>query len=62
MRDQDYVYHSQRALQCREWAERAADTDVRRRHLELAELHARRAAESIPMDQLNSIDPQRLSA
>lgn len=41
---EDHLYHSEREQQCREWAERASDPDVRRRHFELAELHASRAA------------------
>ena len=36
----DPRYHRERERQCRELAERASDPDVRRRHVELAELHA----------------------
>ena len=36
------AYHRQREQQCREMAESAADPDVRRRHEELADLHASR--------------------
>lgn len=42
MSDQDQSYHRRRTLECREMAERAGDPDVRRRHEELAELHAAR--------------------
>jgi hypothetical protein len=42
--DQDY--HRRRAEQCRKLAAAAADPDVRRRHEELAELHASAAAKS----------------
>lgn len=38
------AYHRQREQHCREMAETAADPDVRRRHEELADLHANRAA------------------
>jgi len=33
-------YHRAREQQCREMADSASDPDVRRRHEELAELHA----------------------
>jgi hypothetical protein len=36
------AYHRQREQQCREMAETATDPDVRRRHEELADLHAGR--------------------
>jgi hypothetical protein len=39
------IYHREREQQCRSLAERASDPDVRRRHEELAKLHASRAAE-----------------
>jgi hypothetical protein len=39
------AYHRQREQQCRELAESATDPDVRRRHEELADLHASRAYE-----------------
>lgn len=41
----DHNYHRQRAEQCRALAATASDPDVRRRHEELAELHASRAAD-----------------
>ena len=37
-------YHRQREQHCRAMAELASDPDVRRRHEELASLHAGRAA------------------
>lgn len=37
------AYHRQRAQHCRDMAESATDPDVRRRHEELAQLHASRA-------------------
>jgi hypothetical protein len=37
-------YHREREQHCREMAELANDPDVRRRHEELASLHADRAA------------------
>ena len=36
------AYHRQREQHCREMADIATDPDVRRRHQELAELHASR--------------------
>jgi hypothetical protein len=42
MSDLDQDYHRLRVRQCREMAEQARDPDVRRRHEELAELHAGR--------------------
>ena len=36
------AYHRQREQQCREMAQGARDPDVRRRHEELAALHASR--------------------
>jgi hypothetical protein len=39
------AYHRQREQHCREMAEIATDPDVRRRHEELADLHASRADE-----------------
>jgi hypothetical protein len=41
---QDHLYHNERERHCRSMAELAADADVRRRHEELAALHASRAA------------------
>lgn len=43
VRTEDQIYHRDRARQCRAMAVRAADPEVRRRHEELAELHARQA-------------------
>jgi hypothetical protein len=45
MRDDDHHYHRDREQQCRALAKAASDPDVRRRHEELAELHAIRAAQ-----------------
>ena len=42
---EQHLYHAERERQCRDLGERATDTDVRRRHFELADLHASRAAE-----------------
>ena len=44
---EDQIYHRQRAEQCRGMAELAADPEVRRRHQELARLHAGRAVATI---------------
>jgi hypothetical protein len=41
---EDMAYHRQREQHCREMAEGALDPDVRRRHHELADLHASRIA------------------
>lgn len=41
----DQSYHRDREQQCRGMAELASDPDIRRRHEELAELHASRAAD-----------------
>ncbi len=43
MRDDDHSFHRSRERHCRELAERATDPDIRRRHTELAELHATQA-------------------
>jgi hypothetical protein len=40
----DHLYHRKRERQCRDMAELASDPDIRRRHEELANLHASRAA------------------
>ena len=40
----DHQYHRERERQCRSMADLASDPDVRRRHEELAKLHAGRAA------------------
>ena len=37
---EDQTYHRQRAEQCRTLAEHASDPEVRKRHQELAQLHA----------------------
>jgi hypothetical protein len=39
------AWHRQREQQCREMAQTATDPDIRRRHEELAALHAGRAAQ-----------------
>jgi hypothetical protein len=44
MRYDDHTYHRERERHCRTMAELASDPDVRRRHEELASLHAGRAA------------------
>ena len=46
MSNHDQAYHREREQHCRSMAELASDSDVRRRHEELARLHASRAAES----------------
>ena len=46
MTNRDQEYHRRRADQCRALADAAIDPDVRRRHEELAELHASAAAKS----------------
>lgn len=45
MSNEDHIYHREREQQCRTLAQSASDPDVRRRHEELAELHASRAAQ-----------------
>jgi hypothetical protein len=42
----DHLYHRERERQCRDLAKLATDPEIRRRHEELAELHASRAAMS----------------
>jgi hypothetical protein len=44
MNYEDQLYHRDREQHCRTMAEVASDPDIRRRHRELAELHAGRAA------------------
>ena len=44
MSNDDHIYHREREQHCRLMAELASDPDVRRRHEELAKLHAGRAA------------------
>ena len=48
MTHEDYVYHSERARQCRALAESAVDPEIGRLHAELAELHADRADDYMP--------------
>ncbi len=43
---EDMAYHRQREQHCREMAEIASDPDVRRRHEELADLHASRSSQT----------------
>jgi hypothetical protein len=45
MGNDDPGYHREREQQCRTLAAGATDPDIRRRHEELAELHASRAAQ-----------------
>jgi hypothetical protein len=45
MTNEHHSYHRQRERHCRTMAKSASDPDVRRRHEELAELHASRAAQ-----------------
>ena len=45
MSNEDHIYHQERAQKCREMAELASDPDVRRRHEELASMHAGRAVQ-----------------
>lgn len=44
MSDDNHLYHRAREQHCRAMAELASDPEVRRRHEELASLHADRAA------------------
>ena len=44
MSSHDLAYHRQREKHCREMAEGASNPEVRRRHEELASLHASEAA------------------
>ena len=48
MTHEDFVYHSERARQCRALARTASDPEIGRLHAELAELHADRAANYMP--------------
>ena len=43
MSNKDHQYHRERERHCRQMADLARDPDVRRRHEELALLHANRA-------------------
>jgi len=47
MNNELMAYHRQREQHCREMAESATDSKVRRRHEELADLHASRAAQYV---------------
>jgi hypothetical protein len=55
----DLDFHRERERHCRSQAELASDPDVRRRHEELADLHASRAAQfdglSSENDAVNAI-------
>ena len=44
MSNETHIYHREREQHCRAMAELAQDPEVRRRHEELASLHAGRAA------------------
>ena len=44
MRTDENAYNEERAAQCRSMAQLAANNEIRRRHEELAALHANRAA------------------
>ena len=44
MSEEDLAFHRQRELHCRELAEHASNPDVRRRHEELAKMHAEMAS------------------
>ena len=46
---EDMAYHRQREQHCREMAQIASDPDVRRRHEELADLHAGRIAQYVDL-------------
>ena len=50
MSNEDRQYHRERERHCREMAELARDPEVRRRHEELAGLHASRAAQYVGVD------------
>jgi hypothetical protein len=43
MDQEHFAYHRSREQQCREMAQNASDPQIRRRHEELAQLHAGRA-------------------
>ena len=51
MRYDEQIYHRQRAEQCRTMAELASDAEVRRRHQQLARLHAGRAIDASAMGE-----------
>lgn len=46
MSEEDMAFHRQREQDCRELAEHSTNPEVRRRHEELARLHARMASRS----------------
>jgi len=48
MSEEDLAFHRQREQNCRELAEHATDPEVRKRHEELARLHAELAASPAP--------------
>ena len=48
MTQDQMAYHRQREQHCREMAESATDPEIRRRHEQLASLHASRASEGVP--------------
>jgi hypothetical protein len=54
MSNKDRSYHREREQHCRSMAELAADPEVRRRHEELASLHASRAAGAAALAQSTS--------
>lgn len=47
---EDQIYHRQRAEQCRSMAALASDPEIRRRHQQLAQLHAGRAVPGNPTE------------
>lgn len=49
MSEENLAYHRQREQHCREMAQSARDPDVRRRHEELARLHASRVAQGLSL-------------
>jgi hypothetical protein len=51
MSHEDHLYHARRERHCRSMAKLAADPEVRRRHEELAELHAGRASKASGSDR-----------
>ena len=61
----DRSYHREREQHCRAMAARASDPEVRRRHEELASLHADRAALYDGMGSIGAsvgVAPQMLAA
>lgn len=48
MGEEDSAFHRQREQNCRELAQNATDPEVRKRHEELARLHAELAARPAP--------------